>query len=124
MNKNSVIVKNIFSEINPNYFEYEILLKEQIVYNKNEIGDDDKEEVEKYNELNIKNIYETFFESLDDSKKGNINYIIQTEMKLSEIINENSEPIFQDYSSDNNYIKKGILIGILEIILDLKILKN
>ena len=27
-------------------------------------------------------------------------------MKLSEIINENSEPVFQDYSSDNNYIKK------------------
>ena len=109
LNKNSVIVKNIFSEINPNYFEYEILLKEQIAYNKAEISDDDKEEVEKYNELNIKNIYETFFESLDASEKGNINYIIQTEMKLSEIINENSEPIFQDYSSDNNYIKNRII---------------
>ena len=28
LNKKNVIVKNIFSEINPNYFEYEILLKE------------------------------------------------------------------------------------------------
>ena len=106
LNKKYVVVKNIFSEINPNYFEYEILLKEQIIYNQVEISDDDKEEVEKYNELNIKNIYESFFESEYDSINGNINYIKQAEIKLSNIIDNNGEPVFQDYSSDRNYIKK------------------
>ena len=106
LNKKNAVVKNIFSEINPNYFEYEILLKEQIIYNQAEISDDDKEEVEKYNELNIKNIYESFFESDYDSINGNTNYIKQAEMKLSNIINDNDELVFQDYSSDRNYIKK------------------
>ena len=104
-NKN-VIVKNIFSEITPNYFEYETLLKESIIYNKAEISNSDTEEVDKYKELNIKNIYEAFFENIDESLKGgNFFYNNQTIFNISDIINGNGEPVFANYLS-NNYIKK------------------
>jgi hypothetical protein len=106
-NKNkNVIVKNIFSEITPNYFEYEKLLKESIIYNKAEISNSDIEEVERYKELNIKNIYETFFESIDETLKGgNYYYNMQTTFNISDIINGNGEPVFANHLS-NNYIKQ------------------
>ena len=104
-NKN-VIVKNIFSEITPNYFEYETLLKESIIYNKAEITNSDIEEADRYKELNIKNIYEAFFENIDESLKGgNFFYNNQTTFNMSDIINGNGEPVFANYLS-NNYIKK------------------
>lgn len=105
LNNKKVIVKNIFSEITPNYFEYEILLKEWILNNKNKKSNNDEEEVNKYKELNIENIYNTFFKGLQESfTGGNIYYTKQKEILLEKIINSNSEPVFENYLS-NSYIK-------------------
>ena len=104
-NKN-VIVKNIFSEITPNYFEYELLLKEWILNNQIKISDSDQEDVNKYNEINLKNIYDTFFKDNDNSlKDGNMYYDKQREFLLSQIVTDNKEPIFEIYLN-NDYIKR------------------
>ena len=106
LNNKNVIVKNIFSEIIPNYFEYELLLKEWILNNQIKISDTDQEDVNKYNEIDLKNLYDTFFENIDDSfKGGNIYYDKQKEFLINEIISNNNEPVFENYLNDD-YIKK------------------
>ena len=100
----NVIVKNIFSEITPDYFEYEILLKDSIIYNKAQISDNDKEEVNRYKNLNIKNIENAFFDKIDEIfKGGNIYYYKQKEFNINTLIN-NQEPVFQNFGT-NNYIR-------------------
>ena len=107
-NKNA-IVKNIFSEIIPDYFEYETILKELMLNNKIKISDDDQKEVNNYNELNIKNIYDAFFNKLDeDSKAGNIYYNKQKQMIMKNIMNNNKEPIFDNYKNKENIKQKNI----------------
>ena len=106
LNNKNVIIKNIFSEINPSYFEYELFLKEWILNNQIKISDADQEEVNKYNEINLNNIYDTFFLDIDDSfKGGNIYYDKQKEFIINDVITNNKEPIFENYLN-NNYIKK------------------
>ena len=105
LNNKNVIVKNIFSEITPNYFEYEILLKEAILNNKIKISSDEQKDVNKYKEINMKNIYNVFFQKSDESLKGgNTIYQNQKEITLGKIINNNGEPVFENYIN-NDYMK-------------------
>ena len=71
---------------------------------KNNVTPERKREI--FKELNIKNIYEAFFENIDESLKGgNFFYNNQTLFNMSDIINGNGETVFANYLS-NNYIKK------------------
>jgi hypothetical protein len=102
----NAIVKNIFSEITPDYLEYETILKQSILNNKKKISSEDQEEVDKYNELNIKTISETFFEDLDDNLKGgNIYYYKIKEINTDLIMSNNNESVFEKYKN-NDYIKQ------------------
>ena len=103
LNQNSLIVKNIFSELNPNYFEYEMILKESILKNQKKITKNEQKNVDKYKVINIKNIYDAFFKD-KDLKDGNKNYYSQNEFLFSELINR-EEMIFK------NVIKKEYMMN-------------
>ena len=106
-----VIVKNILSEINPNYFEYEILLKESILNNKIKIDEREQNEVNKYKVINIKNIYDAFFKNVSnlDFTDGNSNYINHNTIILNDLMNGiDDDQVFNEYQ-DNNFIKNKSL---------------
>ena len=104
----SIIVKNIFSEIEPYYLEYESILKESLLNNKIKITKKEKEEVELFKTINKKNINEVFFKDKIDIKNGvNENYVKQKDYLLDDLINNNQDYIFQKYKYLNNdYIRK------------------
>ena len=104
LNQGFFIVKNIFSEINPNYFEYESLIKESLFNNKIKIDPKKEKEVSNYKVINIKNIYNAFFKDYNISDRGNLNYNNHRDILLDNIIKNNEEYIFKDYK-ENMYIK-------------------
>jgi len=106
-----VIVKNILSEMNPNYFEYELLLKESILNNKVKIDEIEQKEVNKYKVINIKNIYNAFFKNVSnlDFTDGNSNYISHNSIYLYDLMNGiDDDQVFIEFQ-DNNFIKNKSL---------------
>ena len=105
LDNSNVIVKNIISEIIPNYFEYEILLKESIFNNKIKQSKKEKEEVDNYKEINNNNIYDVFLKKIDNSfKGGNVYFNNQKNISLGKILKGNNEPVFSGYQN-NSYMK-------------------
>ena len=104
---NYAIVKNIFSEINPNYFEYETLLKESLINNKYKFDKNEETELNNYKVINIKNIFNAFFKNKQNivSEEGNKNYYNQRGFSLLDLINNGYENIFKDYQ-ENEYMKR------------------
>jgi len=105
-----VIVKNILSEINPNYFEYELLIRESILNNENKINEKEQKEVNKYKVINIKNIYDAFFKNANnlDLTDGNPYYINHNSIYLNDLMNNNDDIVLNEFQ-DNNYIKEKYL---------------
>ena len=102
---NSFIVKNLFSEINPNYFEYEMLLEESILNNKIKISEKEQNRVNEYKVINIKNIYNAFFKKIENiNKDGNNNYINQKNLYLNNLIGSSNEKVLTDFQN-NQYIR-------------------
>ena len=57
----------------------------------------------------IKNIYDAFFNKFDDDlKAGNIYYKKQKQMIMKNIMNNNKEPIFDNYKNKENIKQKNI----------------
>ena len=109
LNLTNCIVKNIFSELNPNFFEYEIILKEALLNNKIKIDKKEKEKVNLYKAISEKNIYDAFFKDKKDIQiNGNEYYINQTQFLLSNLTENNEEYIFKNYLG-NEYMKKKTL---------------
>ena len=105
LNLTNCIVKNIFSEINPNFFEYETILEESILNNKIKITQNEKEKVNMYKVINKKNIYDAFFKDKKDLQiNGNKYYINQTTFLLGSLMDDNEEYIFKNYL-ENEYMK-------------------
>lgn len=105
LNLTNCIVKNIFSEINPNFFEYETILKESLLNNKIKITKKEKEKINIYKVINEKNIYNAFFKDKEDIQiNGNQYYINQTKFLLSNFTDNNEEYIFKNYLK-NEYMK-------------------
>ena len=104
LNQGFFIVKNIFSEITPNYFEYESLIKESLFNNRIKSDKKEEEEVNKYKVINIKNIYNAFFKDSNESDEGNVYYEYQRDILLDNIIKDNEEYIFKGYK-ENMYIR-------------------
>lgn len=99
-----IVVKNIFSEINPNFFEYETILKESILYNKIKITQKEQDNLNKYKILNIKNIYNAFFKDYNEiEKKGNKYYTTQLSIPLYSLLSNNKN--FENYLN-NDYLKQ------------------
>ena len=86
LNKRLFIVKNIFLEINLNYFEYESLIKESLFNNKIKNDEKEEEEVNKYKVINIKNIYNAFFKDSNESDEGNVYSDYHRDILLDNII--------------------------------------
>lgn len=102
----SIIVKMIASEINPNFFEYETILKESILNNQIKITKKQTDNLNKYKLLNNKNIYDAFFKDKKDIQKtSNKFYIHQTTTKLKEILSDKNDYILQNYIN-NQYVKE------------------
>ena len=109
LNLTNCIVKNIFSELNPNFFEYETILKEALLNNKIKIDKKEKEKVNLYKAITEKNIYDAFFKDKNDIHiNGNEYYINQTQFLLSNLTENNEEYIFKNYLG-NEYMKKKSL---------------
>ena len=109
LNLTNCIVKNIFSELNPNFFEYETILKEALLNNKIKIDKKEKEKVNLYKAITEKNIYDAFFKDKNDIHiNGNEYYINQTQFLLSNLTENNEEYIFKNYLG-NEYMKKKTL---------------
>ena len=105
LNLTNCIVKNIFSEINPNFFEYETILKESLLNNKIKINKKEKEKVNMLKVIHEKNIYDAFFKDKNDIQiNGNEYYINQTKFLLSSLTENNEEYIFKNYL-ENEYMK-------------------
>ena len=103
----AIIVKNILSEINPNYFEYELIMRESILNNKIKIEEKEQNEVNKYKVININNIYNAFFLNVSnlDLTYGNPYYINQNQINLSYIMENNDDIVLNEFQ-DNNFIKE------------------
>ena len=102
----SIIVKMIASEINPNIFEYETILKESILNNQIKITKKQKDNLNKYKILNNKNIYDAFFKDKKEIQKaGNKYYNYQSSFKLKDILSDKNDYILQNYIN-NQYIKE------------------
>ena len=109
LNLTNCIVKNIFSELNPNFFEYETILKEALLNNKIKTDKKEKEKVNLYKAITEKNIYDAFFKDKNDIHiNGNEYYINQTQFLLSNLTENNEEYIFKNYLG-NEYMKKKSL---------------
>ena len=109
LNLTNCIVKNIFSELNPNFFEYETILKEALLNNKIKIDKKEKEKVNLYKAITEKNIYDAFFKDKNNIHiNGNEYYINQTQFLLSNLTENNEEYIFKNYLG-NEYMKKKTL---------------
>jgi hypothetical protein len=107
----SVIVKNILSEINPNFFEYELLLKESILNNKIKINEKEQNIVNKYKVINIKNINDAFFKNIKNLgiTDGNSNYINHFSRNINNLMNGNDDDqVFNEFQ-DNYFIKNKSL---------------
>ena len=102
-----IIVKNILSEINPNYFEYELIMRESILNNKIKIDEKEQNEVNKYKVINIKNIYNAFFRNVKnlDFTDGNQYYINHNQINLGYIMENNDDIVLNEFQ-DNNFIKE------------------
>ena len=115
--------KNIFSVLQPNYFEMESKIRLTILLNKIKHDEDKiKKELNKISKISSKTIYDTFCDGkFYGSRCLDGNWNNQSEFKkISDIINT-QEYIFYNL---NEYILNSILIGIQEILLALKILQN
>jgi len=105
----SLIVKNIYSTIEPNYFEMESKLRISMMLNKKNYNENKiKKEIKKISEISSKNIYEAF---TDDECTGytcsdNSNYNYMSDSSLSNIFND--EYIFRNYKTDDYYSNKNI----------------
>ena len=109
LNKDYSIVKNIFSELNPNYFEYEMILEESILKNKKKITKKEQKKADKYKVINMNNIYDAFFkEKKIDNRDGNIHYINQTKILLGDMIRQNEEYIFKNVLNNEYMMSKSI----------------
>ena len=109
LNLTNCIVKNIFSELNPNFFEYETILKEALLNNKIKIDKKEKEKVNLYKAITEKNIYDAFFKDKNNIHiNSNEYYINQTQFLLSNLTENNEEYIFKNYLG-NEYMKKKSL---------------
>ena len=103
---NQIIVKNIFSEIDPSYFEYETILKESILNNKLKVNKEEQENVNMYKVINIKNIYEAFFKgNRDIYQYGNYYYYNHYSFLLEDLLKFNNEYVFEKFS-DNEFMKQ------------------
>ena len=103
---NNIIVKNIISEIKPNFFEYETLLKESILNNKIKITKKEQKNLNKYKILNIKNIYNAFFKNNKETDKtGNKYYRNLFSNSFENLLLNNKEKIFENYLN-NEYLKQ------------------
>ena len=106
---NNVIVKNIISTVEPNYFEMESKLKLSIMLNKNKYDEKKiKKEINKLSKITSKNIYETFmnkkcqgYECLDRD-----NYKVKDYIDMQSSILSSNEFIFKDFKS-NYYIRNS-----------------
>lgn len=103
----SVIVKNILSEMNPNYFEYELLLSESILNNKIKAYENEQNEVNRYKTINIKNIYNAFFKNVNnfDNIDGNQYYINHFSIYLRHLIDSSDDTVLNQFR-DDNFIKE------------------
>ena len=105
----SIIVKGVVSEINPNFFEYETILKESILNNQIERDKKQQDDLNRYKVLNNKNIYNAFFKNNQKiNMTGNQYYINRFSDKLKDNLSGKNEYIFQSYLN-NKYLKQKTL---------------
>ena len=110
-----LVVKNIFSTTEPNYFEMESKLRISMMLNRKKYNENKiKKEIKKISEISSKNIYETFNDKKCTGYECiNPNYIYFREYKNSfnlktDILENNDEDIFKNYKSDNYYSDKTL----------------
>lgn len=107
-----LIVKNIFSTTQPNYFEMESKLRISMMLNKKEYNENKiKKEIKKISEISSKNIYDTFSASECSKEEcNNPNYILfNNYYNLKEVVlDSNDEYIFNNYKNDIYYSEKPI----------------
>ena len=107
-NSGNIIVKNLFSLSEPDYFEMESKIRLSILLNKKKFDEEIiKKEYNRISKISSKNIYEAFytdkcFQNCYDSQ----NYIFYGSLKLSDIIEKSDELIFKNFK-DNDYIKNN-----------------
>lgn len=113
--ENSLIVKNIFSTTNPNYFEMESKLRISMILNRKKYNENKiKKEINKISEISSKNIFDTFNdEKCTRDGCSNQNYIKiyvdQYSYNLkTDILDKSDEYIFKNYKNDDYYSNKNI----------------
>lgn len=98
LNNNNLIVKNIFSIDQPNYFEMESSIRINKLLNKIKYDEEKiKNEYNKISKLSPKNIYEAFIEEKCQYCLDNKNYIKLDSTKLGNIFSNSNEIIFDKY---------------------------
>ena len=107
----NLIVKNIFSTADPNYFEMESKLRISMMLNRKEYNENKiKNEIKKISEISSKNIYDTFNDNECTSNEcNNPNYIHYNSYNLKQdVFDKSDEYIFKNYKNDDYYSSKNI----------------
>ena len=107
----SIMVKNIFSTADPNYFEMESKLRISMMLNRKKYNENKiKKEIKEISEISSKNIYDTFNDAkCNRDECRNTNYIDYRSYNLkTNILDNGDEYIFQNYKDDYYYSNKYI----------------